>query len=210
VSKTCFQKDMNTDHLPNSEYRLLSLLRDGNQQAFREIYNLYRRKVNRYALKVAKSEDVAEEITQEVFIRIWQKRAQINLDMNFEAYIKKIALNHVLNHLKKVAREKSLQEQVFAYIDEIRNHTEEGIFEKELVQVYHDAIDRLPAQKKIIYKMCRNEELSHDEIAAKLNISKNTVKNHMVEATKFIRVAVNKHGSIVCFFIAFSNYFNSN
>lgn len=201
---------MDTDRQHNSEYQLLSKLRAGDQESFREIYNLYRKKIYYYAMRIAKSEDVSEEITQEVFIRIWQKKEQINLEMNFEAYIKRITLNHVLNHLKKVSREKSLQEQMFAYIDHIRNHTEEGLYEKELVRVYHEAIDQLPEQKKLIYKMSRNEELTHDEIAKKLNISKNTVKNHMVEASKLIRVAVNKHGSIVCFFIACSNYFNSN
>ncbi|WP_379093885.1 sigma factor-like helix-turn-helix DNA-binding protein [Pedobacter sp. UC225_65] len=64
--------------------------------------------------------------------------------------------------------------------------------------------------KEDIYQLSRNEELSHDEIAKKLNISKNTVKNHMVEATKFIRNYVSKNGSIICFLMAASNYFRSN
>lgn len=201
---------MQIDQPQNPEYELLSRLRKGEMESFREVYNLYRKKVYLYAYKIAKSEDIAEDISQEVFIRIWEKREQINLEMNFEAYIKKITLNHVLNHLKKVSRERQLQEQVFLYIDQIRNGTEEGIYEKELIRVYHEAIEELPPQKKIIYKLSRNEELTHDEIAAKLNISKNTVKNHMVEATKFIRSSVNRHGSIICFLIASANYFNSN
>lgn len=189
---------------------LLTKLRNGDQLAFAQIYNQYRSKMYAYASNLCKSPETAEEIVQEVFIRLWQKKEQINTDLNFSAYIKKITLNHVLNHLKKVARERSLQVEVFQYIDAIRNTTEDNLLEKELLKTYDEAIALLPPQKKIIYQMSRNEEMTHDQIAEQLNISKNTVKNHMVEATKFIRSYVGKHGSIVCFIIASSNYFHSN
>ncbi|TCC88355.1 RNA polymerase sigma-70 factor [Pedobacter hiemivivus] len=188
-------------------HTLLTKLRNGDELAFAQIYNQYRSKMYLYAYNLCKSSETAEEIVQEVFIRLWQKKEQINTDLNFSAYLKKITLNHVLNHLKKVAREKSLQDEIFHYIETIRNTTEDNLLEKELLKTYDEAIENLPPQKKIIYQMSRNEEMSHDEIAEKLNISKNTVKNHMVEATKFIRSYVNKHGSIVCFIIASSNYF---
>lgn len=199
---------MQTDRADITEdNELLNRLRNGDQLAFAQIYNQYRSKMYAYAYSLCKSPETAEEIVQEVFIRLWQKKEQINIELNFSAYIKKITLNHVLNHLKKVAREKSLQEEIFNYIESIRNTTEDNILEKELLKTYDEAIALLPPQKKIIYQLSRNEEMTHDEIAEKLNISKNTVKNHMVEATKFIRSYVNKHGSMVCFIIASSNYF---
>lgn len=202
---------MNTassDKQQNNE--LLTQLRNGDQTAFAEIYNQYRSKIFVYACGLCKSPDVSEEIVQEVFIKIWQKRDQINTELNFGAYIKKITLNHVLNHLKKVAREKTLQQQLFLFIETIRNSTEDNLLEKELLKTYDDAIAKLPPQKKLIYNLSRNQDLSHDEIAKKLNISKNTVKNHMVEATRFIRNYVNQNGSVICFFIAASEYFHSN
>ncbi|SMC82097.1 RNA polymerase sigma factor [Pedobacter nyackensis] len=192
------------------DIELLTKVRNGDQLAFAQIYNQYRSKMYAYASNLCKSPETAEEIVQEVFIRLWQKKEQINTDLNFSAYIKKITLNHVLNHLKKVAREKSLQDEVFQYIEAIRNTTEDNLLQKELLKTYNEAIALLPPQKKIIYHMSRNEEMTHDQIAEQLNISKNTVKNHMVEATKFIRSYVGKHGSIVCFIIASSNYFHSN
>ena len=166
---------------------LLIRLSEGDETAFVKIYNQYRHKTYTYAYQLSKSADTADEIVQEVFIRIWQKRAQINTDLSFNAYLRKITLNHVLNHLKKVARQKSLQEEVFQLIGISNSHTEDQLQEKELRKVYTDAIARLPAQKKLIYQMSRTEELSHEEIAVKLDISKNTVKNHMVEASRFIR-----------------------
>lgn len=189
---------------------LLNNLRNGDQTAFAEIYNQYRSKIFVYASSLCKSPDIAEEIVQEVFIKIWQKRDQINTELNFGAYIKKITLNHVLNHLKKIAREKSLQQQLFLFIETIRNSTEDNLLEKELLKTYDEAIAQLPPQKKLIYNLSRNEDLTHDEIAKRLNISKNTVKNHMVEATRLIRNYVNQNGSVICFIIAASNYFRSN
>ncbi|MGY0038696.1 RNA polymerase sigma factor [Pedobacter sp. NJ-S-72] len=189
---------------------LLIKLREGDEPAFIQIYNQYRSKIYTYAYQLCKSSDIAEEIVQEVFIKIWQKRDQLNLELSFSAYIKKITLNHVLNYLKKAARERALQEQIFHTIEISSNRTEDHMMEKELRKIYDEAIDRLPQQKKIIYKLSRVEELSHDEIAQKLNISKNTVKNHIVEASRSIRDYVGKNGSIICFIIASSNYFNSN
>lgn len=194
----------------SENYALLIKLKNGNALAFEEIYNQYRNKIYVYALKLCKSTVTAEEIVQEVFIKIWQKREQLNPELQFTAYLKKITLNHVLNHLKKIAREKTLQDELFAYLGEIKNSADDQLLEKELFKTYQEAISQLPPQKKIIYQLSRNEELTHDEIAEKLNLSKNTVKNHMVEATKFIRNYVSKNGSIICFLMAASNYFRSN
>lgn len=202
---------MHTDQPDTTEHNeLLIKLKKGDQLAFAEIYNLYRGKMYTYACNLCKSTETAEEIVQEVFIRIWQKKEQINADMNFAAYLKKATLNHVLNYLKKVARDRRLQEELFIYIDAIRNTTEDNLLEKELLKTHDEAIALLPPQKKLIYQMSRNEEMTHEQIAEKLNISKNTVKNHMVEATKFIRSYVSKHGSIICFIVASSNYFRPN
>ncbi len=84
------------------------------------------------------------------------------------------------------------------------------IFEKELSKVYQDAIDQLSPQKKLIYNLSRKEHLSYEEIAERLDLSKNTVKNHMVEAGRLIRSYVTKHGSMVCFIIAAADYFQFN
>lgn len=185
-------------------------LRDGDEQAFIQIYNQYRSKIYAYALSLVKSADTAEEIVQQVFIKIWQKKEQINPDLSFNAYLKKITLNHVLNYLKKASREKTLQEQIFNYTEAGTAGADDYLLEKELRKIYIAAIEQLPAQKKLIYHMSRTQELSHEEIALKLNISKNTVKNHMVEATKGIRAYVSKNGGLVCLILASSNYFHSN
>ena len=99
---------------------------------------------------------------------------------------------------------------MFQLIEINTSHTEDQLLEKELRKIYVDAIARLPAQKKLIYQMSRTEELSHEEIALKLEISKNTVKNHMVEASRFIREYVRKNAGVIGFIIVSSNYFHSS
>ncbi|WP_052496350.1 RNA polymerase sigma factor [Pedobacter lusitanus] len=139
---------------------LLIKFREGDEPAFIQIYNQYRGKVYSYAYQLCKSADTAEEIVQEVFIKIWQKREQINVALSFNAYLKKITLNHVLNYLKKVAREKALQEQIYHTIEQSSNRTEDHVLEKELRKIYDEAISRLPQQKKtdLPPKPCRGAE----------------------------------------------------
>src|SRR5690349_865992 len=113
-------------HLPDitQDNELLNKLRAGDQLAFAQIYNRYRSKIYRYACNLCKSAETAEEVVQEVFIRIWQKKDQINPELNFDAYLKKITLNHVLNQLKKIARDKVLELEVLNYMDTIRHSTD--------------------------------------------------------------------------------------
>jgi RNA polymerase sigma-70 factor (ECF subfamily) len=181
----------------------------GDSGAFREIYSHYRGKLYQYAYSLTKSEETADEITQEVFVKIWQKREQINTELNFEAYLKKITLNHVLNFLKKAARDKELQARIYHNVEQIRNSTEEQILEKELMKTYTAAIEKLSPQKKLIYQLHHNEELTHEEISQKLNISKSTVNNHMVEAVKFIRNYVRSHAEVTCLLIAIIHSFKN-
>ncbi|WP_448633902.1 RNA polymerase sigma factor [Pedobacter panaciterrae] len=138
-------------HLPDitEDIELLKKLREGDQLAFAQIYNLYRSKIYLYACNLCKSAETAEEVVQEVFIRIWQKKDQINPELNFDAYIRKITLNHVLNHLKKIARDKVLQEEVLNYMDAIRHSTDDSLLEKELLKTYDEAIALLPSTKEI-------------------------------------------------------------
>jgi RNA polymerase sigma-70 factor (family 1) len=195
---------------PEVQTELLTRLKNGDQRAFAEVYDLYRGRIYKYASRLCKSGETAEEIVQEVFVRIWQKRDQINPELYFGAYIKKITLNHVINHLKKVAKDRALRDKLFIYIENIRNSTEDNLYEKELRKVYMEAIDKLPPQRKLAYEMSRNDYLSHEEIGEQLGISKHTVKNHIVEASKFIRTYVSHHASIICFIIAIAEFIDIN
>ncbi|WP_212004874.1 RNA polymerase sigma factor [Chitinophaga sp. HK235] len=187
--------------IPN-ESVLISRVIEGDKDAFREIYDHYRAHIFAYAYHLTKSKETAHEIVQQVFIRLWLKREQINPALHFGGYIKKATLNHVLNFIRKTAREQQLQEKVYQRMEAMRNTTEEELVMKELQQVYRAAIDKLPPQKKLIYCLSRHDELTHEEIAQKLNISKYTVNNHLVEALRLVRQYVHAHADMAGFLVA--------
>lgn len=174
----------------SEEIVLLEKLISGDKFAFEKIYEIHYPTVVPFALRLTKSKQQAEEIAQEVFITIWEKREHINKDLNFRAYLKKITLNLVINFLKKASRNKELQKEIFENMICLQDDGLDMLQEKQVQKIYNEAIGQLPAQKKIIYQLSRNNDFTYTEIATKLNLSKSTVKNHMVEALKMIRRTV--------------------
>lgn len=180
-----------------TEFERIRRFSEGDAAAFGQLYDKYRGKVFSYAYTLSKSRETAEEIVQEVFLKLWQKRTSIDAERNFEAYLRKVTLNHLLNFFKKAARHKALQEQIFRNMEMSRTGPEEELMEKELQRAYREAVEKLPPQKKVIYRLSRQEELTHEQIARALNLSRNTVNNHLVEALKFIRNYIRAHGGLV-------------
>lgn len=184
------------------EYELLQQLIEGDAQAFTEIYELYQDKIFAFAYKLTKSKEDANDVVQEIFIKLWQRKEQIKVELNFNAYLKKMAQNQVYDQLQKLARDKNLQEKVKANIRALQNNAEQDLLNKELQKVYLEAIENLPPQRKKIYLLSRNEDLSYDEIAELLDLSRSTVHNQMVSAIRSIREYVTKHSGLICLIIA--------
>lgn len=178
--------------LPN-EPMLLQQMIEGDAMAFRKIYEFYRGRIFAFAFSYTKSAHMAEEAVQEMFIRIWEKRELLQTNHNFEAYIKVATRNHVFNMLRKVTLDRTLQQKVYGYMQQLQNTDADALLSKELERLHHLAVQNLPHQQKQVYLLSREEELSYVQIAEKLNISRHTVKRHMAEALKAIRNQVGKH-----------------
>ncbi len=171
-----------------SNTELVKLLKKGDMSAFDIIYKKYSRRLYGFVFRYVKQEVDTEEIIQEVFVKIWQNRDKINVYSSFESFLFTIAHNETINLLKKRATEqkyvehvKSLQQIEESY--EIANE----IHYKELEQKFHGLLDELSPRQKEIFKLSREEGLSHKEIAERLGISSNTVKNHLVTALSFLK-----------------------
>lgn len=139
-----------------------------------------------------KQETDTEEIVQEVFIKIWQSREKINVYSSFESFLFTIAHNATVNLLKKRATEQKYIDYVksLQHIDEAYELTDE-IHYKELNQKLQGLLDELTPRQKEIFQLSREEGLSHKEIAEKLRISVNTVKNHLVTTLSFLKNKLN-------------------
>lgn len=172
---------------PAQEKQLLDLLKQGDEEAFKSVYKHYKNKLVFFAYRLTKSTPVAEEIVQDVFVKIWTARDQINTDFSFNAYIYRITHNMVVNYLRRVASEEKAIKMLWQNIEEEQNYIDDIVKSNEFDQIAQNAIEKLSPQKRQIFEMSRQSNYTHKEIADKLGISPNTVKNHMVESLKFIR-----------------------
>src|SRR5207342_3843793 len=103
---------------------LLSLLKQGNKQAFEKIYNLYSSRLFGNIFRMVKSESTAEEILQDTFLKIWYNRTSIDLDRSFRSYLFRIAENNVYDFFRKAARDKKIRARLFAAATEEYEHIE--------------------------------------------------------------------------------------
>tara|TARA_R110002050_G_scaffold84104_8_gene179704 strand:- start:25594 stop:26199 length:606 start_codon:yes stop_codon:yes gene_type:complete len=171
-----------------SNTELLLLLKEGNMVAFDTIYEKYCRRLFGFVVRYVKLESEAEEIVQDVFVRLWENREKINVYSSFESYLFTISYNSAISLLRKRIHEKKYLEHL-KYIQQEHNApslTDELYF-NELNSKIQSLLSDLTPRQKEIYQLSREEGLTHDEIAKKLGISTNTVKNHMVSVLSFLR-----------------------
>lgn len=163
----------------------------GEVAAFDLLYAAYAKPVYQLAFRFLKNKEQSEEIVQETFINLWQSRARLDACGNIWNYLYVIAKRLCLNQLRNISRSAVLTEKLLLYIEQAGNTTEDTVRAHELEAFAQKAILRLPRQQQVIFKMSRVDGLSHKEIADRLQLSPNTVKNHLVEALKKLKSEFN-------------------
>jgi len=172
---------------------LFLLISQSDEPAFRILFERYRSKLLLFLLKIVRSQPIAEELVQEVFVRIWISRHALDRVEIPDSYLFIIARNRALDHISGVVKERSLFVSAGDSFDEVDNSTEERILFRESKRLIDEAIGQLPAQQKKVYLLARQEGRSREEIAVDLHISIHTVKNHLVAATRSIRDYLSDH-----------------
>ncbi|MCW3466135.1 RNA polymerase sigma factor [Chitinophaga nivalis] len=165
---------------------LPALVALGDQTAFTQLFLQYRDRVYTTAYRVTESTMEAEEIVQDVFMKIWTIREELPGIINLEAYIFTIARNLTFNALKRLLRER---ERTGAMPTDgapaISPEAESNA--REFMVVLRQAIDQLPPQQKQVYLLTKEEELTKAQVAERMGISPNTVKSHYDAAVRTIR-----------------------
>ena len=182
------------------EKALLLEIAAGDERAFRKLFDLYKERFYAVVLKMTRSDEVAEDIVQDVFMNIWSKRESLVDVDNPASYFFTAVYRRVYHHYRKVALEKKLF-QVVPPKEESVNTTEEMVLAHESKNLISEAISKLPPQQQLVFKLSKQEGLSREDVAHQLHISPNTVKNHLTDAIKFIRVFLNN--STLTFLIIF-------
>jgi RNA polymerase sigma-70 factor (ECF subfamily) len=157
--------------------------RSGDKSSFSIIFKTYYEPLYQFAGKFVKDGQIAEDIVQNVFTKLWALRTKQNIETNLKSYLYKMVYNQSLNYLKREQRTVSLDKTEVIPTDD-SNSPEENLAEKELQQKVHQAIEKLPTQCRHVYRMKRYNHLKYHEIAEILGISVNTVKTHMKRALK--------------------------
>lgn len=180
------------------EQRYLKKLGEGGHDAFDALFTSYYPRVKSFLAGFVKDGELAADMTQDVFFRIWINRETVSKVTSFKSYLFRIARNLIYDHYDhSLIKEK--------YVSKQRQKTnidpealDEGLHAQELSLLIDLAIEKMPPQRRRVFTMSRTEGLSNERIAEELNISKRTVENHITTALNELRKIVT---AIIPFFI---------
>lgn len=185
-----------------TEEKLLQQLRQGNANAFTVIYERYSKPLFLKMLRMVNDEEIAKEMLQDLFMKIWETRLMIDTSRSFRSYLYVIGVNLVYDHFRKAAKNKLLASHILLMADEAYLHTEEEIISKENMELIRTAVDQLPPQRKKIFILCKFEGKSYNEVSKELHISTSTIHDHMVKANYVVRNYLRNHPDLAAYSLA--------
>lgn len=168
------------------DYIAVKKLKNGDVKAFDELFSKYSQKLYNFSLKYLKSAEEAEEVIQEVFLYIWEKREGLKPDNSFNAYLFTIAHNIIKKHFNKKTRDNAFKDELIYELLKQDNNLDQIIDYKFLLEKVESLIDGLPPRRKEIFIKRKYLGLPIKQIADELSISANTVENQLATAQKQI------------------------
>ncbi|MGN6802436.1 MAG: RNA polymerase sigma factor [Ginsengibacter sp.] len=177
---------MQNENLENEKV-LLDLIAEGNESAFKELFDHYHNRTYTVAYKLTKSKVTAEEIVQDVFLKIWVGRSKLKSIDNFNGYLFIVTRNHSYKVLKSIARNYRSVPIIDLNLKRETTDVSDLLLDKEYGKLLEIAVDRLPNQQKKVYHLIKNQGLKREEVANKLELKPETVKFHLAQAMKNIR-----------------------
>jgi RNA polymerase sigma-70 factor (family 1) len=183
--------------LDQTDAEMTTLLKSGSVLAFTRLYHKYSLKIYANVFKMVKDEQVAEEIVQVLFARIWQQRESITYDRDFGAYLYRAGANLVCDFYRKMERDRKMSAYFKLKITEQYSHIEESIYYRESHTLLEQALAGLTPQQRQVYQLCKLDGCSYKETAEKLGISPHTVKEYLCKAKNLVRLYMTKNMEIV-------------
>jgi RNA polymerase sigma-70 factor (ECF subfamily) len=176
-----------------NEKDLLVQVSEGNENAFRQLFNTYRSKLYSYIFKITESRETAEDTVHDVFLKIWTMREKLTEIQNINAYLYRMAHNHAQNGLRRMAKKTLVMAELEKQTVYDSSDPGDKLVRKEVRQFIYDAINKLTPQQKEVFRMSREEGLKQEEIAQRLNISILTVKRHLTDALSYLRKEISQY-----------------
>jgi RNA polymerase sigma-70 factor (ECF subfamily) len=173
------------------EKELLMQVAAGDEKAFETLFNTWRDKLYFYILRITGSPENAEDVLQEVFVKVWLKRESLHEVENFNSYLYRMAHNHAVSGIRRMAREAICFNVLQVNTNADNLPADEALFQKQLDEKLKAIVTALPQQQRLVYTLSREQGLKQEDIAQQLHISISTVQNHMTQALRTIRKELN-------------------
>lgn len=170
-----------------NEQELLLKIAEDDQQAFSMLVERYKNNIYTTSLRIIQSAEIAEEVVQDVFMVLWQKRVSLPAIENFPGYLYGISRRTILYALRNFLKQRERQKKGLPPELMLHQDTADKLLEKEYQGILQRAIQRLPSRQQQVYTLIRQEGLSRQETAAQLGISPETVKSNLEEAYRKVR-----------------------
>ncbi len=183
-----------------NDEELMQEIKAGNMLAFDELYRKYSRRLHKFSYSMIKSTEDAENIIQDVFLNLWVNRDNVEKSASVKYYIFTIAYNSAISVIRKKIKDSNYLEYVKTLQDLVQEPVDLQVEYRELDEKLNKIIDNLPARQKEVYLLSRVEGLKYSEIAERLNISINTVENHLSRALDNIRKKLGNYSVIAVLF----------
>jgi len=187
----------------NQDNQLLQNIAQGDESAFRQLFDQYRDLIYSFSYHLTQSDIIAKDVVQDIFVKIWTTRSTLDQIVSIRAWMLRLTRNHVLNGLKRKAHEEALLREIGSKLSHPLQPTEEAVQYRELEKQLQQAISNLPPQQQRCYRLSRDAGMKHDEIANTLGISQETVKKHIMAAIQSIKKHLTHSGNLLPEFFLF-------
>lgn len=167
------------------------------EKVFKTIYESYKNRLFGFVLKMVHDKDMAEELIQEIFISLWLNRSKLTSVKDMDSYLFVMARNKTFNYLRKAANDAKLLNKLQAQMQASQNNVEEHIVTEEQNRLIEQALGTLSVQRRKVFMLSRYEGLNMEEISERLQLSRNTIKNHLVSSLRIIRSYLSEHGVLL-------------
>jgi len=195
-----------SDVLRDQEREVIEQIKEGSKETFRLLFDQFGPKIYAFALSYLKNESDAEELLQEVFLKLWEVRSTLDSSKNLKSFLFKICINLIYDSIRR----KNIEQVYIDYSG--RNNPLSGDNTWHEV-IYNDMYDQLqqliaamPEQRRLIFRLSKEEGLSNEEIAVRLNLSRRTVENQLYRAISFLKDKIDKSSipAVLFFFLHYS------
>lgn len=177
-----------------SEILLIEGLNNGNHSSFRSLYNLYSAQLYNFAYNILKSQSAAEDIVQDTFVKIWDRRTQIRTSGSFKSLLITIALNSIRQSFNELSKENQLKDELLISLTkDSEKYSAEDLYENLLAKL-EELIAKMPEKRKLVFTKAKLEGMKAKELSKELGISVKTVEYHVAEAMKFLKAEFKNNG----------------